>query len=126
MKLIVRDVKELQSSEYQACYGLNLRDKGLMRDRLVECRHTRQGYVVMLFENDVLLSWALVWAYDLAKDQWGAYFYTRESQRRKGYGSKVAGTVKENWTNITSWPSDDIGYKFFDRHKFKQNYRWYR
>jgi GNAT superfamily N-acetyltransferase len=122
MKLIVRGVPELTAAEYKACYQLNLRGEGLMQYKLVDCRRYGFGTAVMLFEDDgTLLSWALVFSYNLSQDLYGAYFYTRRAARRKGYGRQVADEVKRRFTNILVWPSDTQGTKFFDNHKFTQN-----
>jgi L-amino acid N-acyltransferase YncA len=121
MKLILREIPELTTLEYNACYSLNLRDQGMMRSRLIECRQSGEGYAVILQEDDgKILSWALVFPWDLNKDQYGAYFYTRRSARRKGYGKLVAQKVAGEFTNIIVWPSDQPGIDFFNNYNFTQ------
>lgn len=77
----------------------------------------------MLVEDDgVLLSWALVFPYDLSKDLYGAYFYTRHSARRKGYGNQIAKEVKQLFPNIVVWPSNIQGRDFFNNYQFEQRF----
>jgi hypothetical protein len=126
MKLITRDVKQLSPVEYQSCYNLNLGDHGLMRNRLVACRNQLTGTAVMLIEDDdQLLSWALVFPYDLNDDSYGAYFYTRNTCRRQGYGDKVAKEVKQQFPNVIVWPSNDRGKSFFNNYQFEQRLRYW-
>lgn len=121
MKLLVREIKELTGWEYHSCYQLNLRGKGLMRERLITCKNYGNGHAVMLQNDDgILLSWALVFEWDLNKDLYGAYFYTRKSARRRGFGDLVAREASQQFKNIVVWPSDNQGRDFFNNYNFEQ------
>lgn len=121
MKLVVREIKELTAWEYHSCYQLNLRNAGLMRERLVENKRNNTGHAVMLKDDSgMLLSWCLVFDWDIDKDLYGAYFYTRKSARRHGFGKLVADEVKKQFKNVIVWPSDNTGRSFFDNYKFQQ------
>lgn len=121
MKLVTREVRELTESEYNACYQLNLRGAGLMQARLVDC-HRYGGTAIMLVKDDGnLLAWSLVFAWNLNEDLYGAYFYTRLSERRKGYGRRLAAEVEKHFPNIIVWPSDTRGKDFFSNHTFDQS-----
>lgn len=123
MKLVLRRVKEMNESEYKAAYSLNLRTEGYMRERLVALRHGPvDSWAVMLFEDDILQSWSLVFEYD---EGHGAYFYTRRISRGKGYGTQVATFVENNFTDITVWPSDTPGLKLFNKYDFNQDFKYW-
>lgn len=123
MKLVVRRVCELEDSEYRACYSLNLRADGFMRERLVRSRYKNgEDYALMLVDDDRLLSWALVFEY---AESYGAYFYTRLSERGKGHGSKVAREVEKMFEYVQVWPSDKAGDSLFSKYDFTPDYRYW-
>lgn len=113
--------------EWDACYSLNLREEGMMRERLVKCRHDRNGYIFMIDDNgwpvQKLLAWALVWTYD--DDEVGAYFYVRKSARGKRLGSQLADRVEQDFAKVRVFPSDKQATGLFDKFNFQQDLRYW-
>ncbi len=123
MKFIVRRVNELNEAEYKACYSLNLRNDGFMREKLVELRYAAySGWAYMVWKDDKLMSWSLVFEHGLGH---GAYFYTRHSARGKGYATIVAQYIEEDFDSIDVWPSDTPGDRFFSKYSFSKSYKYW-
>jgi hypothetical protein len=122
-KLIRKKVINLTLDEYNKCYSLNLRAFGAMRTVLqytfYPCQQElhRNGdennVVYMIFgEDNTLLSWALVYWTNIASP--GAYFYTRVSCRRLGYGSRLYNKIKKDFPTVHVTRHDTRSKLFFD------------
>lgn len=96
-KLIVKSVPGLTDDEYNQCLKTNLGAGGLMKGytKALRTRSKRHSKCFMIMDsNGVLLSWALVFRWDVDEygaffDMWNAHFFTRYDQRRKGYGRRI-------------------------------------
>lgn len=112
MKTIVKDIKDLTGSEYKALRGLNMRHNGMMQQRFARCRKSGVGKVVVVYDDDIIVSWSLLFTQSYTNKPM-AYFYTRQKARRKGYGSIVASEVKKIDNNVSVDPWDTRSTNFF-------------
>lgn len=120
--VIVKRVCELTSKEYADCYRLNLRQRGMMQSKLSSCRTGNYGWVFMLYDNDRLLAWALVFGYS----QYNAYFYTRVCERGKGYGSQLIKAIQSFTDKITVYPWNNSNDRFFSKFTFHKSYVYWK
>lgn len=88
MRLVHKKIKNLTPEEFKACHSLNHRDEGLMREKLVMCRNSSccDGLVWMLWDKEVLVSWALL---QLGNKHSDLAFYTRRTHRGKGHATRL-------------------------------------
>lgn len=90
MKLVHKKAKNLTPKELKACLSLNMRDQGLMREKLLMCRKEEwtRGLVWMLWIEDKLISWCLL---EIGKKNAHSTiaFYTRLTYRGKGYATRL-------------------------------------
>jgi GNAT superfamily N-acetyltransferase len=123
MQVVVKKVDDLTIEEYKACYSLNLRSNGMMRDKLVHCRKIKQGIAFMIFEGKVLLAWSLVFhKFFKPTDEQGAYFYTRVRCRGQGYASLLIKEIESLNNRITVYPWNNSSDRFFSKNNFKKSY----
>ena len=106
-------------------YNLNyaFRNSGFqMRNRLVQCRKENDDksfvYFIMDLDQSKLISWALVFHSEVDDDVdegWSAYFYTRDTYRRKGFGTMLYNRMLKDFPNVVRfYPYDIQSTGFFD------------
>jgi len=116
------NVENLSYNDYTKCKSLNFRTTGMMLDELVIARnypYSNKGRVYMLKDNDEkLLAWAIV-----TRDK--VNFYTRKSERRKGYGKQLLKAIsKEHDVSVlTASMHDNISESFYDGTNFKKEWK---
>lgn len=120
MQVIVKRTDLLSTKEYKACHSLNMRQKGMMQFRLQHCRKNNRGWVFMIWDNDKLMSWALV--FNRYYEETGAYFYTRISARGKGYGSAILAEVKKFNDKVICFPWNNNSDRFFSKRDVGKDY----
>jgi hypothetical protein len=121
--VIVKPIKDLTSREYKHCYSLNLRQNGLMQFQLMQCRKKKTGFAFMIYDNDKLMSWALI--FDRHNVTKSAYFYTRASERKKGYASAITSRIKL-FNDVTVYPWNSSSDSFFSKRILKRNYYYWK
>lgn len=122
METIVKDVADLSKEEFAKCDCLNLRSRGMMQSQLHSCWSYKSGIAVMLMDVE-LLAWALIFQYN--GPEMGVYYYTRETQRKKGYGSVLAKHVAEIVEKPRAWPWDVASEAFFTKQNYILDFRYY-
>ena len=86
-------VKDLPQEYYELCYRNNFRDRGLMRDALVEARCARDqnwfgpAHVIMLWNGNDFVGWSLLFTYWRRRNSLTAYYWVKAQHRRQGYGT---------------------------------------
>lgn len=112
MKIIHKQVSDLNAVEYRACYLANYRADGYMQPELERCRNGgRQGQVIMLWDgpdDDIksLIGWALLtpvrrWGllevtrHAAARSKFTAQFWVKSQYRKHGHGKTLMNEVKK-------------------------------
>lgn len=125
MRIVEKGILSLTAREMQQCKSLSLRYQGLMSEDLVDWkayesrpnRAKRKTRIWMIKDdNDRLLSWALVTPRWKAPG-YDAQFYTRVSERGKGYGSILMQKVLEYTPDPHVFPHDKLSGTFFKKHR---------
>lgn len=125
MRVVVKRVDTLSVDEYNACYSLNLRSNGMMREELVRCRRNNLGWAFMVFDRGKLMSWALMFNRILSNNK-GAYFYTRVNARGKGYASKISEAIVDFNVKVTVYPWNNSSDRFFSKRTFDKSYAFWK
>lgn len=92
---------------------------------LAGLRESKYSLAYMLRNEHKILAWALVYDYPKGHSVWhskpgvNAYYYTRKTERRKGYGEMLYATVNDDFPNQHVFPWDDKSEVFFDKMKGK-------
>jgi GNAT superfamily N-acetyltransferase len=125
VRIIEKGILDLTPMELRQCKSLSLRHNGLMCEDLRDWRAyesrpnraKRKARVWMIKdEDDRLLAWAL------ATPKWkgrgyDAQFYTRKSERGKGYGSMLMDIVLDLDPKPYVFPHDKTSGDFFKKHR---------
>jgi GNAT superfamily N-acetyltransferase len=110
-------VSNLDYHEYRQCWGLTLGRYGDMQRELAFERNYPDGEstAVMLKDGERVVAWALVQPPENAVSgkNWAVELFTRPSERRKGYGTRLMRYVQYNYTPVQCWPHDDVSGRFF-------------
>lgn len=124
MRIVEKGILDLTQKELRQCRSLSLRAGGLMCEDLADWkkyetevgRLRRKTRVWMIKgEDDRLLSWAL--ATPGSKRGYVAQFYTRKTERSKGYGSVLMQKVLEIDKRPYVYPHDKKSGDFFKKHR---------
>ena len=137
MRIIEKGILDLTVEEIRQCKSLSLRHNGLMSEDLRDwkeyesgphAKRTRRKTRIWLIKDndDRLLAWAMCTPrYKLTG--YDAQFYTRVSERGKGYGSLLMQKVLEYTPNPNVFPHDRTSGDFFKKHRdtirFAKSYR---
>lgn len=126
MRIVEKGILDLTYEEERKCRSLSLRANGLMCEDLTDWKHyeskigkmRRKTRIWMILDdNDRLLSWALLTPAPPTRSGYDAQFYTRKSERGKGYGSILMDKVLVITKNPHVFPhSHESGY-FFKKHR---------
>lgn len=127
MRIIEKGILDLTPRELRQCKSLSLRSEGLMCEDLRDWReyeqsrrgqrYKRKCRVIMLKQDDeTLIAWALVLPRYRARG-YEAQFYTRKSERGKGYASVLMGRVQEIDPRPYVYPHDNTSGDFFKKHR---------
>jgi len=127
VKVIEKGILDLTPREMRQCKSLSLRHNGLMCEDLRDWRqfelskasrrYTRKTRVWMIKdEDDRLLAWALATPRYKARG-YDAQFYTRKSERGKGYGSMLMELVLALDAKPNVFPHDKTSGDFFKKHR---------
>lgn len=122
MRIIEKGILEMTAQEMRQCKSLSLRYNGLMSEDLVDWkayesrpnRAKRKSRVWMIYDGDRLLSWALCTPRWMGRG-YDAQFYTRRSERGKGYGSILMDLVLDYCPNPHVFPHDNLSGAFFKK-----------
>lgn len=114
MKAIVKNVEDLTTTEYKACYLANYRENGYMQPEISACRYKpkeRPGIAIMIWDGPddqitSLLGWCLLtptrtWGliavsrYIKSKSKYSAQFWVKRQHRRKGLANMLMLEVKK-------------------------------
>lgn len=120
MKVLAKSVSELTTKEYQQCYSLNMRRRGMMQGKLKHCHQRQDSYrlsdALMIFDNkNRLLAWALVHQFRYATTPPHVYFYVRKANRRQGLGTILDRFARIKYGDIYVHPWDPTSRAFFDK-----------
>ena len=115
--MIKIDVTELSYPLFRQLYSLNMRDKGRMRDALVEHRLTKGATCYII--GDVA-AWAIVRMEEYRKEgrvihRRTADFYVRQSLRKQGLGRILVDAVKKKHPKIVVRQHNEGSKEFFRR-----------
>lgn len=130
MKIIVKDVQELTSEEYRACYVANYRDWGYMQPTLSTFRSDKRGGIAILLwdetkvGNRALIGWALMTPvttrgllaateYTKRKSRYTVQFWVKSHHRKKGHGKTLMAEVKKIDPRPHVLPHDSASAEFF-------------
>lgn len=126
MRIETKGILELTAHELRQCKSLSLRDGGLMCEDLRDWRafelsqpgkrYKRKTRIWMVKDGDRLLAWALATPRYGARG-YDAQFYTRKSERGKGYGTMLMRQVLELDPRPNVFPHDRASGGFFKKHK---------
>lgn len=115
------NAENLNTNDYNRCYRLNYRYEGDMRDALVRAKQYPKHYPGRVYmikdDQEKLLAWALV-------TEGKANFYTRRSERRKGYGRQLSKAIDKefNIEDIEVGMHDDISAAFFEGTDYRKEW----
>lgn len=123
MKIVEKLVTEMTGQELRQCRSLTLRAGGLMSETLTEERHRehnprmrRKSRVWMIKDdNERLLAWSLI--IPMEDRGYEAQFYTRKTERRKGYGARLMAEVLKYDKRPYVFPHDKTSGDFFKKRK---------
>lgn len=125
MRLMEKGILDLTSQEMRECKSLSLRKDGLMCEDLRDWKEyessgintlRRKTRVWMIKDDDDrLLAWAI--ATPGVKRGYTAQFYTRVTERGKGYGSILMQKVLELDPKPYVYPHDKTSGDFFKKHE---------
>lgn len=118
-RLVTRSVARLKRVELDELKACTARNAGQMMSTVDDMYNRKAGKAIILRDDDgTVAAWALVYRYaekdDQWNDQWSAQFYTKTPYRRKGLGSKIAGSVKRQFGNVRVFPWDARSESFFE------------
>lgn len=126
MRIVEKGILELTGKELQQCRSLSLRSGGLMCEDLRDWkefelskpgkRYKRKTRIWMMMDGDRLLAWALATPRYRATG-YDAQFYTRVSERGKGYGTILMQKVLELTPRPNVFPHDRTSGEFFKKHR---------
>lgn len=120
--MIRLDVTELSPELFKKLYSLNMRDRGVMRNILIEHRLTKGATCYIIGNVD---GWALVHLEEYRVDgqirhRRTANFYVRQSLRRQGLGRILVEAVKEKHPRIKVHDYSERSKEFFRRTLWKK------
>lgn len=125
MHLIEKGILDLTHLEMRQCKSLSLRAGGLMCEDMRDWKQyessptarLRRKTKVWMIRDDSgrLLAWAL--ATPGVKRGYVAQFYTRKTERGKGYGSQLMQKVLEIDKKPYVYPHDKKSGDFFKKHR---------
>lgn len=125
MRIVTKGILELTGKEMKQCKSLSLRHQGLMCEDLLDWkayesrpnRAKRKTRIWMIKDtDDRLIAWALLTPRWQAAG-YDAQFYTRRSERGKGYGSLLMKLVLEHEPKPRVFPHDKTSGEFFKKHR---------
>lgn len=73
--------------------------------------------ITLIDEQGVMISWALLF-FDYS-DCLCAYFYTKEDERRKGFGRQIANHLAKSYQDVQVCPWDERSGRFFANMEFE-------
>jgi len=114
--IVVKKVHELTGAEYKQCWGLTLGRYGDMQRELAFERNegiAGEALAIMLKDKERIVAWALIQPPGELSANWAAGFFTRPSERRKGYGTRLMRYVQYNFTPVQCWAYDVASGGFF-------------
>lgn len=125
MRIVEKGILDLTPEEERKCRSLSLRAQGLMCEDLTdwkkyestEGRLRRKTKVWMIWEDDTLLAWALLTPAPPGRSGYDAQFYTRKSERGKGYGTILMNKVLEVCKSPHVFPHSPESGGFFKKHR---------
>jgi GNAT superfamily N-acetyltransferase len=128
MRLVAKALLDLTQKELRQCKSLSLRAGGLMCEDIRDWKEyetsginklRRKTRVWMILEDDSdrLLAWAL--ATPGVKRGYTAQFYTRVTERGKGFGSLLMQEVLKLDPKPYVYPHDKTSGDFFKKHQGK-------
>lgn len=126
MRIVEKGILDLTPKEMKQCKSLSLRANGLMCDDLIDWkkyestigRMRRKTRIWMILDsNDRLLAWALLTPAPKGRSGYDAQFYTRKTERGKGYGSALMEKVKEITSTPHVFPHNTESGEFFKKHR---------
>jgi len=106
--------QNLTEDEVKKCKSLSLRSKGEMSKSLTQLikDDSHKGMCYLIKNNKKLIAWALVY-FHKENDKTYAHFYVRKSERRNGFGKKLAKKVKKDYKNPVGAKGDSVSESFF-------------
>lgn len=126
MKLIHKDVHELNRVEYRACYKANYGTGGYMQGDLNRAKLHRDGKVILLWDGTAdsvssLLAWSLLiptktaplTKYAKSNSKFIAQFWVKRPHRKKGYGSLLMKEVLKYDPKPYVYPHDKSSASLF-------------
>ena len=128
MKIIEKLVLDMTGPELRQCRSLSLRADGLMCETLTEIRNTEPDRIrkhrlkrrsrawMIRDDSDKLLAWALITPLQERRG-YEAQFYTRKSERGKGYGTMLMNEVLKYDRKPFVFPHDRKSGDFFKKHR---------
>lgn len=115
MKIKKYDAKNLSKNLFDQCINLSFRSDGEMSRALRRSRKYNwiSGKCYIILEKNKIIAWSIVY-----QDE-QAYFYTRKTHRKMGYGSRLAEEIKKDYPSIIGVKHDNISKIFFDKVNYK-------
>jgi hypothetical protein len=123
-RTVTKQVGNVTPEEFKQLYSLNLRNEGAMRFDLVDYRKSdpKTTHVIMIKEGPKVLAWALVFPKSSYKKNRLVYFYTRQSHRRQGLGTRLLKHSRKLDPVPEVCPHDKRSGAFFK--KFRGTVKW--
>lgn len=125
-KVTIKPVYKLTGKEFNEHRRLSFRSNGDLFYKVDEFRYDIRAKVISLRDQDGrLLAWGLIYPsyYTSGKDcEFNLQLYTRASERRKGYGTRILNKAKRSaeGSKFIVFPHDGASEDFFDAYGAKQ------
>jgi hypothetical protein len=126
VRIISKSLSEMTGHELKQCRSLTLRKGGLMCEDLTHWLHyektdgrmRRKCRIFMLKpdDSDKLIAWAFLMPSFKPTPGYDAQFYTRVSERGKGYASVLMEECTKVYPKPYVYPHDRTSGKFFAKH----------
>jgi L-amino acid N-acyltransferase YncA len=126
VRIVEKGILDMTGRELRQCRSLSLRAGGLMSEDLTDWKFyerkvakLRRKVRIWMIKNadDTLIAWAIITPAGAGRPGYDAQFYTRKSERGKGYGSLLMQKVLEVTPNPNVFPHSKLSGDFFKKHR---------
>lgn len=120
--MVDKALEDLTAAELFQIRGLTFGSMGSMLRRIESC--LEEGLddraVFLVDDSKTIIAWSLLFVRDYSVGcRTTAYFFTKNEERRRGFGKRIAAYISITYPNVHVCPHDESSGRFFANMEFE-------